>query len=361
MELNTYKPKVMMHYVKPGSTGGPNILFKRIEDNELLADRYKFVPLNQNRVAGGKINIPLILDMKKEIQKEKPDIIHISGMQSTGFHCMVAAKLAGCSNRIVTTHGFSGEALGISFIKRFSFNWIIEPITLMLAKKVHAISTYTEKKFMVRKFAKGKTRCIYNFPPPNKTKVENYYVRESLGISKDDIVFTVVSRIVVDKGYKQLASAINNLTEYQNIKFFIVGDGEYEEDFKAELKNEIKNNKVHMLGKREDIMNILHESDVFVLPTLHENLGNVFLEASMASLPSIGTNVGGVPEIIIDQETGLLIPAYNPNALKEAILTMYNNESLRKDMGEQAYRRVNEFFNSENIAYQFDDLYKSIL
>lgn len=360
MENSYRKPKILIHYVMPGSTGGPNILFNRIENDKLLKEKYQFVRLNQTRVAGGKFNISLVFELKKQIQKEKPDIIHISGMQSSGFHCMFAAILAGCKNRIITTHGFSGDSMDISKIKRFFFNNIIEPFTLIMATNVQGISKYTMHKKMVQKYAKHKSSYIYNFPPNENEFVKHKSIRDELGISKDEVVYTTVSRIVFDKGYKELAEAIKSLNSIKNIRFIIVGDGKYEDIFKKEVANEIDSGKVIMLGKRNDVMDILSESNVFVLPTLHENLGNVFLEASFVGIPSIGTSVGGVPEIIVDGVTGLLIPPFDSAALSEAVLKMYNNPKLRKEMGGKAKLRLNNIFNPVKIAKQFDDLYSSV-
>lgn len=363
--MNVYKInnkyKIMMHYVMPGATGGPNVLFSRIESEKILNEKYDFVHLNQKRVAGGKLNIGLILELKREIQKEKPDIIHISGMQSAGFHCMIAAVLAGCKNRIITTHGFSGDALDISNFKKFIFNRIIEPITLILATHVHGISEYTFSKEMVKKYASNKRCYIYNLPPSKIELNQRGNIRKTLGIRDDEIVFTTVSRIVFDKGYKDLAEAIHRLRYINNIRFLIVGDGAYEELFRNQVIDEIKDEKVIMLGKRSDVMSILIESDVFVLPTLHENLGNVFLEASSVHIPSIGTNIGGVPEVIEDGVTGILVPPYNSKILSEAILKLYRKPELRREMGQKAYERLNSHFNSLKIAKQFDELYSSIL
>lgn len=345
----------------PGSTGGPNVLFNRIENTTSLKEKYDFVRLNQNRVAGGKINVSLILELKRQIEKEKPDIIHISGMQSAGFHCMVAATLAGCKNRLITTHGFSGDALDITKFKRIVFNKVIEPITLLLATRVQGISKFNTKKKMVEKYAKHKVCCIYNFPPDINEIIKSGEMRKNLGIKNEEVVFTTVSRLVLDKGYKELAVAIQSLGFINNIRFLIVGDGKYEESFKKILVEEIKSRRVIMLGKRNDVMNILSESDVFVLPTLHENLGNVFLEASTVGIPSIGSNVGGVPEIILDGESGILVPPYDSIALAEAILKLFNNPNSRKKMGLKALDRVKTHFNSINIAKQFEELYASML
>lgn len=359
-EINN-KYKILMHYVMPGATGGPNILFSRIESNKFLKEKYYFTQLNQNRIAGGKLNIGLILELKREIKEQKPDVIHISGMQSAGFHCMIAAVLAGCKNRLITTHGFSGDALDISKVKSIIFNHIIEPITIILATHVQGISQYTFEKNIVKKYAKNKRSFIYNLPPSEIELNKRSNIRDSLGIGKDEVVFTTVSRIVLDKGYEELSKAIHRLKNINNIRFLIVGDGAYEEEFRKQVIEEINDKKVIMLGKRNDVISILYESDVFVLPTLHENLGNVFLEASSAHIPSIGTSVGGVPEIIEDGKTGILVPPHNSKILSEAILKLYNNPNLRKEMGENANQRLYTHFNSTEIAKQFDELYTSML
>lgn len=354
------KSKIMLHYVLPGALGGPNVSFSRIENSPILKEKYEFVRLNQNRVAGGKINISLIFELRKQIKKEKPDLIHISGMQSAGFHCMVAALLAGCKKRIISTRGFSGDALNISQFKRFIFNNIIEPLTLVLATNVQGISKYTTQKKMVKRYAKKKSCYIYNFPPNNVLNKESNILRKELNLKEDDIVFTTISRVTLDKGYAQLADAINAFKDYTNIKFIIVGDGDYLETFKESVLDEINSKKVFVLGKRSDVMDILSGSDVFLLPTLHENLGNVFLEASMSKIPSIATNVGGVPEIVIDNQTGYLVPPYNSSALIEAIDRMYKNDQ-RKIMGNKAHDRVLKIFDCNSIAQQFDQLYTSVL
>ncbi|VDN46215.1 conserved protein of unknown function [Petrocella atlantisensis] len=355
------KYKIMMHYVMPGAIGGPNILFGRIESDKLLNEKYDFIRLNQNRIAGGKLNIGLILELKREIQEQKPNIIHISGMQSAGFHCMIAAVLAGCKNRLITTHGFSGDALDISKNKRFIFNNIIEPITIIFATHVQGISQYTYEKKMIEKYAKNKRSFIYNLPPSKSELNKKGDIRKSLGIREDEVVFTTISRIVLDKGYKELAKAIHRLRHINGIRFLIVGDGAYEKVFRNQVIEEINDKKVIMLGKRNDVISILYESDVFVLPTLHENLGNVFLEASSVNIPSIGTNVGGVPEVIEDGVTGILVPPYNSKILSESILKLYKNPKLRKEMGENANQRLKSKFNSLEIAKQFDELYSSML
>ncbi len=355
------KPKIMMHFINKGKTGGPNVVFERIMNSEYLKSKFEFIELNHPIGTGPKIDIKMIQLLRKKIKDSKPDIIHISGMQSAGFHCMIAAFLAGCKKRIITTHGFSGDAIGFTGIKRFILNSIMEPLTLILANKILGISDFTTQKTMVKKWGKNKTSFVYNFPPDTNSEPKKPYIRNEFNISANDIVFTCVCRITIDKGLDVLAKSIKNLTETPNIKFIIVGDGNYEETFKEMVTEEIKNHKVVMAGKRDDVLDILRESDVFVMPTIHENLGNVFLEASVAGTPSIGTNVGGVPEIIIDGYNGFLVPVFDSNALTEAILKLYKDPDLKKIMGKKALERVSTVFNPDKLSRELESVYNSLL
>ena len=354
----------MLHYVMPGALGGPNVSTSRIEHSQFLKKKYDFVCLNQNRVAGGRISVSLILELKNEITKEQPDLIHISGLQSAGLHTMVAAYLAGCKNRLISTRGFSGSATKMPWWKRVAFNKLFEPLTLIIATHVHCISLFTQKHALVQRFAKHNSTQVYNLPPTeieNKKKFNRVKLRSKFNLLERDIIFVTVSRITQDKGYEHLAVAIKKFHNYSNIKFLIIGDGNYRKTFESFVTKEISEQKVMMLGSRHDVAELLKISDVFVLPTLHENLGNVFLEAGLAKLPTVATNVGGIPEVIVNGQTGLLTPPSNPSELFEAMVIFVNSKKQRENYGNRAYCNIVNNFDPDKLAGKYHKLYSSIL
>lgn len=358
--MDSGKPVIMMHIVMPGHTGGPNVSASRIMGSRLRA-KYDFVPLNQTRVAGGRLNLGLIRELRDEIRSMGPDLVHVSGLQSAGFHCALAARLAGCRRILVSIHGFSGDSIRLSSAKRWVFNNVIEPITLRIATKVHAISKYVLERPMTRRHAKGKACHIYNLPPVPDTDAVHRDIRGELGFTREDVLVSTVGRIVIDKGHRELACAIKKLDDLANLRFLVVGDGAYTDTFVALVRDEIDSGRVLMLGKRNDVMDIMRASDIFALPSLHENLGLVFLEASAAGNALIGTDVGGVPEIIADKQTGILIPAYDSTALASAIRCLYESPAKRKEYGQNALERINTVFAVERIEHQFDSLYTALL
>jgi len=354
------KIKIMLHFVMPGSIGGPNIVFQRIMNSKKLMDNFIFSTLNQNFLPGGKFSFKLIIDLMKQIKKFKPDIVHISGMQSSGFHAMLASFFCGVKVRIVTTHGFQGDAINISKIKRFIFDKIIEPFTMIMASHVLCISKYTLQNRNVIFFAKNKSSLIYNYGPIFvKEKKNSLISRVLLGYNEKDIIFLTVSRIIIDKGFQILAKAIKKLNKIANIKFLIVGDGPYLQELEKILEPEITNGKVKIYGRSNYVNELMKISDVFLLPTLHENLGNVFIEAGYASLPSIGTNIGGVPEIIKEGFTGLLVKKGDVPDLVSAINKIAKDQKIRVEMGNNAFNFVSKNFDNEFISNQYYFLYNS--
>lgn len=351
---------VMFHYVKEGLVRSPNIIFDRIEKT-IDHDKYQIIHLNQQHLPSEIGVFRVIKELYNEIKEKKPDIIHISGIQE-GFSCMIAAFLAGCHKRILITHGFASEAEGLSRYKRTLFRHVTEPITLCLSTVVQCNSWFSYNHKLVRRFAKKRRKMIYNMPSEEQGSERRQNVRKTYGIEDDVIIYVSVGRIVKEKGFEQLAHVIPKVGS--NCCFLIIGDGTYLEEMKAELKNEIKDNKVIFLGRitNEEVCVIMKECDVFVLPTLHfETYGLVYIEAAFAGLPSIGTNIYAVPEVIKDGETGKLIEPENETQLQETIEFFAKNPAKVQKMGEAAYRRAKEIFDREKIAQQIDDMYQELL
>jgi glycosyltransferase involved in cell wall biosynthesis len=116
--------------------------------------------------------------------------------------------------------------------------------------------------------------------------------------------------------------------------------------------------------KKEDIPRILREHDIFVLPSVvaesgeTEGLGTVLLEAMSAGLPVIGSDVGGIPDIIENGKNGLLVPERSPDKLAEALLTLVRDTALRERLVVGAQEDVRERFSWERVGKRFDALFR---
>ncbi|GIW57696.1 MAG: hypothetical protein KatS3mg083_641 [Candidatus Dojkabacteria bacterium] len=153
---------------------------------------------------------------------------------------------------------------------------------------------------------------------------------------------------------KGLMSVINSSVEvlrhFPNTEFWIVGKDKQQKQFEKICKNLGVEGSFSFLGPKSpyELIKIYNESDIFVMPSLTEAFGVVFLEAMACGLVVIGTHVGGIPEIIENGVNGILIPPNNPNKLSEAIVSLLENRNMAEKFVKNALEGV-KMFSTENM------------
>lgn len=355
------KNTVMLHIIMPNQVSGPNTANKRMASS-WLSDKYNFRFVTQSFHAKGKINITLLNDLRKQIKEVNPDIVHLSGLQSSGFHAIVAARLAGCKKIIIAIRGSSGDAIGINALKKFVFTKIIEPITLRLCTKFYTVSTEASRKKMVQNNKKKYLGVIHNAAPEIKFDIikARKETRKELGANQDDFLVAISGRMVYDKGISYIIEAVEKI-EDKKIKFVFIGDGPYCEILKNQYKGWIETNKIHVLGQRNNVMEILSGCDLFLFATLHENLSNALLEAMAVGLPVVATNVGGNPEVVQNGENGFLIPPENSDKMVEYITKVEDDERLKESFSKKSVEIISEKFSQEHLYKEINSIYKLLL
>ncbi len=141
----------------------------------------------------------------------------------------------------------------------------------------------------------------------------------------------------------------------------IVGNGSEMELLKGLVAELTLDGVVKIVGFKEDAHSWIHASDVFVLPSLAEPFGLVLLEAMALGRPVIATNAGGPKEIVVDGQTGLLVPPRNPELLATAMVRILSDEQERTAMGQNARKRYLEHFTAERMARETIQVYKRAL
>lgn len=355
----TQKPKILITFSEGGQNGGPYLSHLRISESE-LKKKYNFVPLFVPRIR--KLLNPIrMYKFVKSIKSESPDIVHCAGLQMIGFLCVVACKLARVKNVVIAIHGSNAESLDISKSKK-EFIKFLESKSLKLSSYHYGVSQYVINLSHIKKYKDKCYGVIFNLPHETFIKDTNYKsIRKELKISEDDVIIVSTGRITYEKGYSVLAEALMKANLNTNVKVLIVGDGSYLMKMKSILKKMVDSNQVYFLGYRKDIDFILSESDIFVLCTLHETLSNATIEAGKQGLPSIVSNIGGLPEIIIDRYNGILVPINKSQKFANALIELVDNEKTRKTMGENAKKIIEEKFSKDIVLEKIDDLYRTLL
>jgi glycosyltransferase involved in cell wall biosynthesis len=160
------------------------------------------------------------------------------------------------------------------------------------------------------------------------------------------------------KGHQYLIEAIPTVLEKcPNTSFIFAGRGQLEIELKDQVNKLGLNKRVHFLGLRHDIPKILALLDVFVLPSLSEGLSMAILEAMMAGKPVIATRVGGNPEIVLDGETGCLVPPKDSQALAASLITLLTNRHQATQFAENGKRRAERQFSLQTMVSAYQSLY----
>lgn len=192
-----------------------------------------------------------------------------------------------------------------------------------------------------------------------------------LNLKKKDDTFQIISvgYLIERKGFQYLIKAMELvLNKHENVKLKIVGSGPLETKLKTLINGLNLNKKVEIIKNvsDEELLRLYNSSDLFVLPSIVDSQGNteglgiVLLEAMACRLPVIGSNVGGIPDIIKNNQTGLLIPEKNVNRLSRSILDLIKKKKLRNKIAFNGYDSVREKFSWEMIAEEYTKIYKSI-
>lgn len=198
--------------------------------------------------------------------------------------------------------------------------------------------------------------------------VSGELVRRNFGFAPDDIVVGVVGRISPIKGHRTFLEAAAKLQGYrQRLRFLVVGGGihpgekEYEEQLRGFAEECGLKETVIFTGYQKDVRSHTAALDIAVIPSDAEACGRVIFEAMAMSKPVVGTNTGGTPEIIVDGDTGILIPPRDPEALTEAVLRLADDPRLRDRMGKNGRRRIEKNFSIEAHVKQIELAYSGLL
>jgi glycosyltransferase involved in cell wall biosynthesis len=194
------------------------------------------------------------------------------------------------------------------------------------------------------------------FRPP--TSDERADARGALGISNTDFVISAVGALEQRKGHRYLIEAIGAIAASGNFKCFIAGQGSIHKVLQGEIAVIRGLERIKLLGRIDDTRELLWASDVFAMPSLKEGLGVAALEAMASALPVVASEVGGLPEVVEDGRSGIVVPPANAGAIATAIRRLAESAELRSQMSAAARARAVESYSMETMAARTLALYR---
>jgi glycosyltransferase involved in cell wall biosynthesis len=265
-----------------------------------------------------------IVDLANNIRQGHVAVIHTNCDRGLNY-VMHAARLA--------------RRPYISHVRDFTRGWYQSPAinALMQAQYVIANSQAVADRCLEAGISEEKMRVIYNPFDLNKfTQQQVETARQQLALATDDFAVGIVGQILPMKGHDDLVQAAGIVFEqFPKARFLVVGEavGEESQAFKNNLQRRLQakglDRRFTFLGFRSDIERVLSALDVLVVPSWSEPFGRVVVEGLATGCAVVGTNVGGIPEIITDGVNGLLVPPHDPSTLAQAIVRIATEPLLR--------------------------------
>jgi glycosyltransferase involved in cell wall biosynthesis len=287
------------------------------------------------------------------LKRTKPDIVHAHFVNAR-YIAILVAYLMRVPYRYQTIHSAVRDDAGL--MTKTALGWMLKmcrTITVSEAIKKQLIERY---KIKIKKPV-----CIYL--GANRFSFDKTAFRKRLGINENEIIIICIANFNQVKGVDILLSAIKELedsTDFLNCKLIIVGQPDKDKrETGLQIKESGLANDVYLWGIRNDIPQILSMGDIYCQPSRSEGLPLAIMEALMAGLPVIGSDVGGIPEAVETGYNGILVPPENVKKLKEAILLLINNTDLRNKYAHNSRIKSADFDVDTGVKKLYDLYHKN--
>lgn len=302
--------------------------------------------------------LPLSVEMAKVSCNENLDILHVH----YAVPHATAAILAKCmlaqdkQPKVVTTlHGTDTTLLGAdpgygpAILHALNQSDIVTAVSEFLKAETERVIGFT-----------GKIKVISNFsdlPKPTRSRAE---VRKELGITDKEVMIVHASNLRPVKRFDLLLKAVAGIKNRDSFKLVVIAGSDFA-PFQKEVRNLLLEDKIVVRENVLQIENYLQAADLALYTSDSESFCLGILEAMLFNCPSVSTNVGGIPEVVQHNKTGLLVNPGDELALTKELEDLIQNEQRRKELGNAAAIDAKAKFSAEVLIPQYEDLYYSLL
>lgn len=307
-----------------------------------------------------------ILKLIRYFQDMQPHIVH-THTSKAGVVGRIAARIAGISNVIHTVHGFPfhQEMSKVKYIAYKQIERKIAQITdIMLSQSQEDIITAHNlgiKPCQGELIQIGNGVNLKEFDPEAYSPKQRFEVRESLAIGKTNLVITMIGRVNREKGYHDLVEALQRIRDLPWQALFIGSD----EGFLTALRQLINNynlqDRIQLLGQRNDIPDLLAATDIYVLPSYREGMPRSLIEAQAMALPCVATDIRGCREVVEEDVTGFIVKPGDSEALGRSLRKLLLDSQLRRSMGTAGRQRMQRYFDETEVARKVMAIYEHTL
>jgi len=336
---------------------------KREDDlfTKLSRENIKTIKIRNFSNMFGIKNLLAFFEIFKIIKNEKPDIVYLLSSEA-GFSGSIAAFIYRFGRKkpkiIYRIGGWAFKEPHNIFIKKMYL--LAEKISAPFKDIIIVNSEFDRQLAIKNKIAKPKKIItIYNGIDLNKIKFLPKEIAGKIIESKigNYILVGTVTNLYKNKGIKYLISAISKIGNIDKLHFIIIGEGPEREDIENLIKKYKLEDCISLTGEIKDAYKYLKIFDLFVLPSVKEGQPWAILEAIAAEVPIVATNIAGIPEMIKNEKSGLLVEPADSDSLATAIEKMLTHPSLAHEMTQNAFTAVKEKFKISDMIRKNEELF----
>lgn len=307
--------------------------------------------------------------LHRVIQRHHYDLLH-THLTHANLYGRIVARLAGIP--VTSTYHDSDYEPAVLIANPKLPPWkrqaylLADRFTARVCRRVIAVSQFVARSIQRHVgFSPEAVEVIYNgvardtlARPASGTRLHR---RRELGLREGGKIVVQLGRLTPQKGPLQTVRAAAQLRDLREVYWVLVGGGPLMDELRHEIEVAGLRERVQLVGERADPRAFLEAADLLVLPSLHEGLGIAALEAMAAGLPVVAHDTGPIPEVIIDGETGVLVPVGDAAALAQAIRSLLEDQERARAMGEKGRARVQERFLIDGTADRHAAFYERLL
>lgn len=355
-----FEPLVVMGLPEPGNAQGG---LEAAEDSwrclEAQGVRWHLIP-TMIRSLSPVQDLQTLWRLIRLFRRERPAIVH-THTSKAGVLGRLAAWIAGVPVVVHTPHGhvFYGHFGRV----RSRVFLLVERLLALRTTRVIALTEAERDEHLQAGVGTNAQFAVV----PSGIEVERFKAvsgmrgrpPEGFDCPPDALVVGSVGWLTPVKGHRVLIEALARLTPaHPRLYGMIVGSGELKEELEVLARQRGLGGLVRLLGERRDVPDCLAAMDIFVLPSLNEGMGRALIEAMAAGRPVVATRVGGIPAIVQDRRTGLLVPPSDHKALAEAIAELLDRPDWAKELGTAASERIGAQFGVAAMVRAIERVYE---
>lgn len=323
----------------------PNIFFHEVEVNNYSVFQYP------------PYDLALASKIADVIKEEQLDVLHMHYAIPHAVCAVLARDMCGCNIGIVTTlHGTDITVLGEDTLLQTAIKYGIDKSDI-----VTAVSDSLKQQTYELIDTTKPIETIYNFVDMREYyKRDNAELKEGFGIAAHEKVIIHVSNFRKVKHVPDVVETFLKIRREVPAKLLLVGDGPEKHEVMKQARASDYTDDILFLGRQDNLAELYSISDLKLLMSSKEAFGLVLLEAMACSVPGIGTNIGGIPEVIVEGENGYIVELGDTEAAAQKAISLLQDDAKLASFSEAARKHAHEHFRAEKIVEQYEILYEKV-